>query len=81
MPKKFTLKDFGMVPIKRNKDNVNETFLSFQKYINDSIDTYINDNNITTNEKENLGKILKALISYNDRLQKTYNPPNESDSD
>lgn len=77
--KTITLADMGMKPVKKNNSNEFDKLLAFKQYIGQAIDTYIEDFDPKSKENQNLGKILKATIAYNERIQKTYKPADSSD--
>ena len=76
---KITLKDFGMVPSKVAKKNENQNLTEFKIYVNNLIDSYL-ENDLDKIEKERVGKILNALVSYKDRLEKMHPAKKEDDS-
>src|SRR5688572_20793366 len=71
--KTTTMKDIGMRLAKKDNNNEFNKMLNFKQYINKAIDDYIEEFDPKSKETEKLGKILNSTISYNMRMQKTYN--------
>ena len=78
--KNATLKDFGMVPSKIAKKNEKNKLTELKTYVNTTIDAYL-ENDLDKKAKERLGKILNALSSYKDRLEKMHPVKTEDDTE
>jgi len=78
--KKITLKDFGLVPTKVAKKNESEKMTEFKIFVNQSVDSYLNDD-LDKYDKDRMKKIFDALISHKERLEKQYPAKAESDSE